>query len=193
MRCRVRETRVEYDQLRSVCLAIDYPARMSIEVMTRFEVRADEQDNLRICVIRAGTIHTHPKLVALAASGRTDVCVRVMTVDTPGREDAFSETVFARAPDVIHDLVAAVFNDRFANACGDIVKRFIPADTFPFALAAFSDSLQRIENAIRVGYLIKSCGAFGAVAAARAGVFGIALKLLHFDSDFVDIGEQAAG
>jgi hypothetical protein len=107
--------------------------------------------------------------------------------------NALSETVFARTTDVIHDLVSTVFDDRVANARGECVERFVPGGAFPFAFAAPACPFEWIQNAIGIGYLVERRGTFGAVAAARARMFGIAFELLHFARDFVDVSEQAAG
>ena len=115
-----------------------------------------------------------------------------MTVDTPRREDAFSEAVFTRATDVIHDFIAAIFHDGFSNPCCDVFKRFVPTDTFPFSFTTFPGALQRIKNAIGIGDLVECRGTLGAVAPARSRMFGIAFKLLYFACYFVDIGKQAA-
>ncbi len=60
----------------------------------------------------------------------------VVAVNTPGGEDALSETVFTGSADVIHDLVTAIFKDRFANARGNIVKRCVPGCLFPLTFTA---------------------------------------------------------
>ena len=67
-----------------------------------------------------------------------------------------------------------------------------PRWSFPFSCAAFSGAFEWIKNAIGIGYLIECGRTFGAVAPARAGMFGIAFKLLNFASDLVDVSEQAA-
>ena len=89
-----------------------------------------------------------------------------MTVNSPRGENAFRETVFARSADVVHDLMATVFDDRVANARGDRVECFFPCGAFPLSGAAFSSALQWIKNAIRIGYLVECGWTFGAVASA---------------------------
>src|SRR5438874_222779 len=140
-------------------------------------MRADKENHFGVGVIGAGTIEPHPKLITFAAARRTNVCMRVVTVNTPGGEYAFSETVFARPPNVVHDLIASIFNDRFPNARCNIVKRCVPGGLFPFTLAAFAGTLQRIKNAIGIMDLIKSCRTLGAVAPPRSGMLGIAFEL----------------
>src|SRR5215203_3029454 len=101
-----------------------------------------------------------------------------MTIDAPRGENAFGETIFARPAHVIHDLLAAVLDDRVANALGDRVERFVPGGAFPLTFAAFTGAFERVENAIGIVDLIQRCGTFGAISSTRAGMFGIPLKLL---------------
>src|SRR6185369_12793476 len=75
VRCRVRESRVKHDQLRSVGLTVDNALRMWIEVVSGFEVCADQKYDFRVCVIRARSVETHPELIAFATAGRTDIRV----------------------------------------------------------------------------------------------------------------------
>ena len=116
VRRRVRKPRVQDDQLGAVRLAVDDALRVRIEVVAGLEVGADQQNDFRVRVIRAGPIEPHPKLVTFARSRRADVGVRVVTVNAPGRQNAFRESIFAGPSDVIHDLLAAIFDDRFANS-----------------------------------------------------------------------------
>src|SRR5689334_13387149 len=166
---------------------------MWIEIMARLQMRADQQNDFRVCVIRAGPIETHPELITFATTRRADVCVRVVTIDTPRREDALSKTVFTRPADVIHDLLSTVFDDRFANARGERVECFVPGRAFPLSFAAFASAFEWIKNAIRICYLVECGRTFGTVATARAWMFRIAFELLHFPRDFVDVSKQTAG
>jgi hypothetical protein len=113
-----------------------------------------------------------------------------VAVNSPGSENAFCETIFARPPDVIHDLMTAVFHDRFANARGENVENFVPRCLFPFPFTAFTRAFQWIENAIGIGDLVERCRALGAVSPARARVFRIAFELLYFTGDFIDVSQQ---
>src|ERR1043165_3226173 len=115
-----------------------------------------------------------------------------MAVDAPRCEDAFSETVLTGTTDVIHDLVTAIFDDGVANACGDRVEGFVPGGALPISFAAFAVAFEWIQDAVGIGYLVESCRAFGAVASARTGMFGIPLKLLHLAGDLIDVSEQPA-
>ena len=118
--------------------------------------------------------------------------MRVVTVDSPGRENAFSETIFAGAAHVIHDLMTSIFENGVTNACGDGVECFVPGGPFPFSFAALAGAFEWVKNAIGISYLIECRGTFGAVASTRTWVFGITFKLLNLAGDFVDIREQSA-
>src|SRR5216683_7547294 len=164
MRGRVRKARVEHDQLRAVRLPVDDALGVRVEIMAGLKMRADEQDDFRVGMIRAGAIKAHPELITFATSGRTDIGVRVVAVNAPGSHDAFGETILARAPDVIHNLVTAIFDDSFANPRGDVVKSSVPGRLFPLACPTFSGSFQRIKNAIGIVNLIERGRTFGAIA-----------------------------
>src|SRR5438045_98633 len=115
-----------------------------------------------------------------------------MTIDSPGRQDALSETVFAGPADVVHDLLFTILDDCLAYSISDRVERFVPRGAFPPTFASFAGAFERVQDAIGIGNLVESCGAFRAVASSRAGVFGIPFKLLHLARDLVDIGQQPA-
>lgn len=115
-----------------------------------------------------------------------------MTVDTPRGENALGETVFTRAPDVIHDFLTSVFNNSRADAFRNRIERFIPRRTFPLPFAALARALHGIENPIRIGNLIQRRRAFGAIPSTRTGMLRIPLKLLHLTRDLIDISQQPA-
>jgi hypothetical protein len=96
-----------------------------------------------------------------------------VTVNSPGGENAFSETIFTGTADVIHDLVAAILRRSLCECARRCVERFVPGGAFPFSFAAFAGAFEWIKNAIRIGYLVECCRTFGAVAATRAGMFGL--------------------
>src|SRR5689334_16027390 len=100
-------------------------------------------------------IESHPKLITFACTRRTDVGVRVMSVNAPRRENPFRESIFTGSPHVIHDLALAIFNDRLANPRSEIVKHCVPTDAFPFSFAAFPDTLERVKNPIRIVNLVQ--------------------------------------
>ena len=115
-----------------------------------------------------------------------------MTVHAPRGKNAFRESILTGSPDVIHDFIATIFDDRFPNSGGKIIEHFIPTDAFPFAFAAFSRALQRIKNAIRIVDLIERRRTFGAIASARSRILRIAFELLNLIRVFVDVGKQPA-
>src|SRR5258706_10379207 len=162
----VGKTRVKDDQLGATRLAVNDALRVRIEVMAGFEMRANQQNDFRIRMIGAGTIEPHPQLIAFAGARRANVGVRVVTVNTPGRENALSKTIFPRPPDVIHDLVTPIFDDRFPDTPGDGVEYLVPTNALPFTLAAFTGALQRIKNPIRIGNLIQRRRTLHAIAPA---------------------------
>src|SRR5258706_8360927 len=90
----VGKTRVKDDELGAARLAVDDALRVRIEVMAGFEMCADQQDDFCVRMIRAGPIQTHPQLITFARARRANVGVRVVTIDTPSRENALSKTIF---------------------------------------------------------------------------------------------------
>jgi len=60
-----------------------------------------------------------------------------MAINTPGSEDALGKAILARTPNVIHDLVASIFNDGFANAPRNVVEHLVPTNLFPMPCSAF--------------------------------------------------------
>src|SRR5947208_15851960 len=118
-------------------------------------MRADQENDFRVRVIRAGPIESYPQLIALARARRTDVRVRVVTVHTPGGENALSESIFAGPPDVIHDFVAPIFDDGLPDSRRDGIEHFVPTDTFPLSVAASPGTLEPVTDAVGVGYFIE--------------------------------------
>src|SRR5438046_7486505 len=102
-----------------------------------------------------------------------------MTIDSPRGENSFRESIFARPSDVIHDFVATIFNDRFADPRSDLIEHFIPAYAFPFSFSAFSGALQWIKNAIRIRYLVQSRRSLSTIAPSATGILRIAFELLN--------------
>src|SRR6185369_8589436 len=115
-----------------------------------------------------------------------------MTVNSPRGENAFCKAVFTRTAHVIHHFVPAILDDGFANTLGDGVERFIPGRLIPLSRASFASAFEWIKNAIGISYLVECCRTFGAVTPTRSGMLRIALKLLNFASDLVDVSEQPA-
>src|SRR6266705_1893590 len=119
--------------------------------------------------------------------------MRVVTVDSPGGENTFGESIFAGAADVIHNLLTAIFDDGFAYSCRQLIKDFIPTNSLPFAFTALPGALQRVKYSIGISNLIERRRTFGTVAATAARIFRIAFELLNLICVFVDIGEQPTG
>ena len=104
----------------------------------------------------------------------------VVAVDAPGLQDALDVAFIARPADVIDDFVMAVFFEGFANARGDHLDRFLPADALPFAFAALADALERIQDPVGIVDLIDRRGAFGAQPAAAGRMQRVALRTCGF-------------
>src|SRR5688572_3211063 len=113
--------------------------------------------------------------------------MRVVTVDAPGGEYAFSKTILTRTSDVIHDLLTAIFNNCFSDSTCQLVQHFIPAHPLPFSFASFARAFERIENTIGIGDLIQRGWTLGAISATRARMLGVAFELLYFARGFVDV------
>ena len=117
--------------------------------------------------------------------------MRVVAVHAPSRENSLRESIFARPPNVIHDLVATIFDNRLANPRRNIIKRLVPTDAFPFSFAPFASALQRVKNAIWIVDLIQRRRAFGAVAPARSWILRIPFEFLNLVRVFVDVSKQS--
>jgi hypothetical protein len=119
--------------------------------------------------------------------------VGVVAVDTPAGEDALGEPVLTGPPDVDHDLVLPVLDQRRPDAGGDGVERLVPGDPLPPPLAPLPGALQGVQDPVRVGELVDRGGALGAVAAPGARMLRISLELAHLEAVAVDVGQEAAG
>ena len=69
--------------------------------------------------------------------------LQVPAEDGGGGADTLSyalvvEELVPGAPDVVHDLFAAILLQRRANTRREVIQHFVPAHTFPFALAALA-------------------------------------------------------
>ena len=162
----VRQARVQHDQLGAVLLALHDALRVRVEVVPGFEVAADQDDDAGVGVVRARPVHSHPPVEASSGAARTDVRVRVVSVDAPGREHALGESVLTRAADVVHDLVVPVFLQRLADAGGNVVERLVPRHPLPLPFSTAAGALERMENPVGIRDLVERGRALGAVAAA---------------------------
>src|SRR4029453_12309137 len=116
-----------------------------------------------------------------------------MSVDAPGRQHPLHKTVVPRPPNMVHNLVVPIFEERRGNAAGDLVERLVPAHAFPAARPAPAGAPERVEDPVGVVDLVERRRAFGTVATAAAGVQRVALELLNFQSLLIDITEQTTG
>src|SRR5262249_51526225 len=151
-------------------------------------------DEPGVGVIRRRPIQAAPEGVAGAGGRRADVGVRVVPVDSPGMHDALVvDELVARPADVVHDLVAAPFDERLPDAGGDVVQRLVPADALPLAAATRPDALERMADALRILDLVQRGRPFRTVAASAAGVLRVPLELLDRQAVLVHVGEEPAG
>ena len=116
----------------------------------------------------------------------------VVAVESPRLNHAIGVPVFAGPTHVIHDLAAPVFRDGRAHTRADRVEHFIPGDALPFALTAFTDTLERVQNAVGIFKLIRRDHALGARAAPAAWMHRVALDLADVERVLVDVGKDAA-
>src|SRR5262245_4253010 len=93
---------------------------------------------------------------------------------------------------MIHDLIAPILFQHLAYSCRDVVENFVPPHSFPFSLSPLSHPLQRIANALRIGYLIQGRRPFRAVASTAAGMFGIAFEAPDAQRFLVDETDKTA-
>src|SRR5699024_2657809 len=166
--------------------------RVRVEVVPGLQVAGQQQDDLRIGVIRAGAVVTTPQRHAEACTRGADVGVRVVTVHSPGAEEPFGEAVLTRSSDVVHHVLVPPLDDGGADARGDVVEGSVPVDVFPFAAATFACAPQRVQDPFRVVELIDRGGPFGAVTSPRAGVCRVSLQFFDGEVFFVDVGEHPA-
>src|SRR5436853_1963387 len=103
--------------------------------------------------------------------------MRVVAVDAPGLQDALDVAIVAGPPDVIHDFVAAIIDQRLTYLCREGVEHFIPRRALPLTFATSAGTFQGKEDAFGVGELIDGRRAFGAVAPARSRMLRIAFEL----------------
>ena len=191
-RRRVRQPRIDHDERGALRLALDDPLRVRVEVVARLQVRREQQDRLRVRVIGRWAIVAAPEEVAEPRRRRADVRVAVVAVDAPRLQHAVGVAVLAGAADVIHDFVAAVLDDRAAEARGDVVERLVPRHLLPAPAAALALALQRIQNPVGILELIRRDDALRACAPAAAGMRRVALDLADGEALLVDVGEDAA-
>src|SRR6266571_3534243 len=116
-----------------------------------------------------------------------------MPIYTPCTKHTLHIAIVAWAPDMIHDLVSTVFDDGCADFSGECVQNLIPGGAFPFALATFPRTFQRVEDTFRIIDLVDGSRAFGAVASPAARVIGIALEFFDTTGFLIHVGHQTTG
>jgi len=188
----VGQPRVHHDEPRAVRHALDDALRVRVEIVAGLQVRAQQQDGLRVGEVGAGAVGAHHEREADARARAADVGVAVVPVDAPRLQDALHGAVVAGAAAVVHDLGAAVLLERLPDACGEGVERLVPRDALPFAAAARALALQGVQDAVGVLDLVERRRALRADAAAASRVHGIALEAADLPRLLVDVREQAA-
>ena len=188
----IAQAGVERNQLGPVHFALDDALGVGVEIMARFQMAGDEQNDAGVGVIGAGPVEAPPQIVAEPRAAGADVGVAVVAVHAPGLNAAVGVAVLAGTADMVHNAVFAP-ETALAHLGGDVGQRFFPTDPLPFARAPFAHSLERVEDALRVVNLVVGGGAFGAVTAATAGVLGVTFKLLDFQAGLIHVSQQAAG
>src|SRR5438270_14065684 len=96
----------------------------------------------------------------------------VVPIDAPRAEDTFHVAIVPRPPDVIHHLVAPIFDNGDADFGGEGVQHLVPGGALPLAFAALPGTLQGIENASGVVDLVDGGRSLGAVTPATARMIG---------------------
>src|SRR5262249_35374671 len=120
--------------------------------------------------------------------------VAVVAVDSPRVEHALQvDQLVARPAQVVHHLLRASLHQRLPDPPRDVVERLVPCDALPLAAAALAGTSHRIADALGIGDLGERGRPLGAVAAAAAGVDGVAFEFLDSSRRPVHVGEQAAG
>ena len=162
----IGQTNVKDDEFGPPPLGVHNALGVRIKIMARLQVSADEQYHLGMFMVGAGAVGTHPEMIAGAGSGRADIGMGVVAIDTPGGQDALGVSVFAGPTDMVHDFVVAVFLKRSPHTTGNIMQGFAPGDRLPLPLSTFSRSFQGLENAIGIADLVQCGRTLGTVPAA---------------------------
>ena len=189
----VRQPRVHDGDLRAALLGLDDALGVRVEVVPGLQVRGDEQQELRVGVVRGRAVGAGPEAVAGAPAGGADVGVRVVPVGAPRLEEAVGEAVLARAPDEVQDVVRVPGGERVVHLLGERVEHVVPAAALPLARAARTVAPLRVEDPLGVVELVDRRRALGAVAPATAGVVRVALELADLEGLLVDERRQPAG
>jgi len=160
----VGQPHVHHDELRAALAGLGDALRVRVEVVPGLQVAGDQQDHVRLGMVRARAVLAHPERVARAGPGGADVGVGVVPVHAPRLQHLGGEPELAGPADVVDDLVLAVLEDRGADAPGDVVQGLVPRRGDPAALATAAGTLHRVQDAVGVGDLGDRRRALGAVA-----------------------------
>ena len=189
---RVGQPRVHDGELRALHHALDDALGMGIEVVSRFQVGADEEDEPRVGVVRRRPVEEVPEGVAEPGARRADVGVAVVPVHAPGLEHAVDVAFGAGPAHVIGDFVVGALLQPFADSPGDVVQCVVPGHPFPLAAAPGARPAHGIENAVGVADLVDGRRALGAIPTPAGRVVGIALELADLHRLLVHVAQHAA-
>src|SRR5437763_4170440 len=120
VRRRVREARVEDDELRAFGLRVHHALRVRVEIVAGLKVGTGEEYDARVGVVGRGAVESHPELIARARRRRADVRVRVVAVNAPRGEYPLGEAVLAGPAHVVHHLVVPPLSNGLAAARGQV-------------------------------------------------------------------------
>jgi len=119
--------------------------------------------------------------------------MRVVAIDSPGRQYPLGVQVFARSAYVINHLVTTVLDYCAADPSGDAFQDLFPGYPLPFPFSPITDPAQGVEDPIRVGNLVQGSRALGTVPATAGRVKRMSLQLADLVGVFVHICEEATG
>ena len=173
LRAGVGKARVAHDDRGAVLLSFDDALRVRVEVVARFEVGGDQEDDLGVGIVGRRTVVTHPTLIANASVRAADVGVAVVAVHSPRLEHAVGIALFTRTTNVIHDLVVAFFLHCLAQATAQFGERLIPADAFPTARPSLADALHREHDPLGVIDLVQGRRTLRTIAATAGWMLGV--------------------
>ena len=161
--------------------------------MTGFQMRAQQQNEPRIGMVRRRPVDAGPKGIAGARSCRTDIRMAVVPVDAPGVKDPLVIKQLMTGPsNMIHDFVAPLFQQRLSHAAGNVIESFIPRDALPLSCTARANALERETNPLGIVDLIECRGSLGAISAPAAGVLRISLETPDTSGVLFDESQKAA-
>src|SRR5260221_5217527 len=99
--------------------------------MSRLKMRAQQQNKSRPRMVRREMIVPLPQVVSKPGRRRANVGMAIVTIDAPRLQHAIHVSIRARTPNVIHHLIAALLDQRLADASSDVVEHSVPRGAFP--------------------------------------------------------------